>query len=133
MTSPIKVLVTRDWFRSAVAGVLAFLAYGGWAFWVNMHHSVEMGVRAGLLQGTYSLLLTFSSTLLMERLYARLQHLAAAVWLSMLAMAVVLWTVPWIIHLLAGTPSILMTVLPGFFIGCVYSLIYLLSLRKLRG
>lgn len=90
-----------------------------------------MGVRAGLLQGSYSLALTFSSTLLMERLYARLCHLSGGLWLSMLVMAMVLWTIPWTIHLLAGTPYILMTVLPGFLIGCLYSLIYLLSLRRL--
>lgn len=126
-----KDLLNQAWFRSAVAGVVAFLVYGGWAFWVNMQDSVEMGVRAGLLQGSYSLLLTFSSTLLMERLYARLRHVPGGLWLSMLVMAAVLWSIPWSIHLLAGTPYILMTVLPGFLIGCVYTLVYLLSLRRL--
>ena len=52
--------------RSLASALAGFFVYGGWAWWVNATHDEAMGLRAGLLQGSYSFALTFGSTLLMD-------------------------------------------------------------------
>lgn len=115
-------------FASALAG---FVVYGGWAWWVNSAHGEAMGLRAGLIQGSYSFALTFGSTLLMEGLYARLRTSFAPRALTIGSTGVLLLTVPIVIHMLAGTAEILLTIAPGFAIGMVYTTVYVLALAKL--
>jgi hypothetical protein len=42
-----------------------------------------------------------------------------------------LFSTAWVIHFLVGTPEILMTIMPGFVIGSVYTAVYVVSLAKL--
>lgn len=119
------------WWRSLGAALAGFLVYGGWAYYVNMSHGEFIGLRSGLLQGGYSFILTFLTTLLMERLYRSFASHRFPALLTVLVTGVLLFTVPCIIHSIAGTPEILMTVLPGFLIGMVYTTLYTLSLRRL--
>jgi hypothetical protein len=64
-------LLQSSFARSLGAGIAALLAYGGWALYVNLPHGMFIGWRSGLVQGTYSLVLTFGTTILMEQLYKR--------------------------------------------------------------
>ncbi|MEM6707426.1 MAG: hypothetical protein AAF648_01445 [Pseudomonadota bacterium] len=120
------------WQRSLLAGLAGFVVYGGWAYYVNMRYGTMIGLRSGLLQGSYSLVLTFVTTLLMERLYDRFAGLYARRVATIAVTGALLFATPCLIHRLAGTPEILMTVLPGFLIGMVYTSVYVFSLARLR-
>ncbi|MEM1435282.1 MAG: hypothetical protein AAGG11_14575 [Pseudomonadota bacterium] len=119
------------WWRSLGAAVAGFLVYGGWAYYVNADHGQSIGMRSGLLQGSYSFVLTLVTTLLMERLYRTFAAGQHPVVLTVIVTGVLLFTIPCVIHGLAGTPEILMTVLPGFLIGMVYTTVYTMSLSRL--
>lgn len=121
--------------RALVSAVLGFITYGTWAYFVNVNHGgPAVGWRSGIVQGGYSFLLTLSSAYLMEFVYGRLQGTAIRMlaWiLTLLLTMAVLFVTAFSINWAAGTPRILMTILPGFIIGSVYSLFYLLNLRRL--
>ena len=61
--------------RSALAGGAGFVVYGGWAVYANIEHGTTIGIRSGLVQGTYSLVLTFIMTLVTEWLFTMLAGL----------------------------------------------------------
>jgi len=119
-------------WRSLVAGLAAFGGYGGWAFLVNADHGFPLAVRALLVQGTYSFVLTLSSTLLMEYLYRRLFAMPGAAWLTVVITVALLFTTAYGINLAAGTPEIVMTILPGFLIGSGYTVAYVFGLSRSR-
>ncbi|MFT6039095.1 MAG: hypothetical protein ACI9TP_001889, partial [Candidatus Azotimanducaceae bacterium] len=48
-------LASSKILRSALTGVVGFIAYGGWAYYVNLGHGDDVALRAGLVQGSYSL------------------------------------------------------------------------------
>lgn len=125
-----SALLSRPWFRILLSGLAGFAVYGSWAGYANLAHGAEVALRSGLIQGSYSLALTFATTLLMERLYRLLQQLRAAVPLTIVLTGSLLLILPMFIHWLAGTPEILMTVLPGFAIGMVYTSVYVLALAR---
>lgn len=123
-------MATAGLVRSLGAGIAGFLAYGAWAFWVNMDHSMATGIRAGLVQGTYSLVLTFCTTYLMEFLLGRLRSTGHEVILTIVITMGLLFGVAWTINWLARIPEILMTILPGFVIGSVYTVVYVTAVAR---
>lgn len=118
--------------RSLISGIAGFLIYGGWALAVNVSHGLTMGLRAGALQGSYSFFLTLGMTLVMEHLMMRFSHLAARTVLTVFIVSAVAFSVAYSIHWLNSTPEILLTILPGFLIGAIYSTIYVSGLQKLQ-
>jgi hypothetical protein len=121
--------------RSALAGIAGFLVYGGWAAFANSEHGPAISMRSGFVQGSYSLVLTFAMTMVTEWLFDRFSHgttLPASIRIAAL-MAIIcsgLFSTAYAIHMLVGTPEILMTILPGFLIGSVYTFIYILGLQS---
>lgn len=123
--------MANPWLRSLGAGLAGFAVYGGWAYYANSSHGEAVAQMAGLLQGSYSLILTFVTTLLMEQLFSWFASFRFRVAATVAVTGVLLFSIPCIIHRLAGTPEILMTVLPGFLIGMVYTTVYVLGLARL--
>ena len=116
--------------RSLLAGLAGFVAYGGWAYYANSAHGGEIAMRSGLVQGTYSLVLTFLMTLVTEWLFIAFARLPGRVGVATVVISVVLFLSAYGIHMLVGTPEILMTIVPGWIIGSIYTTIYLLGLRR---
>ena len=87
-------------------------------------------MRAGVVQGSYSLLLTFVMTLATEGLYRALSLVYGGLYWLMMIVCLSLFTTAYGIHYLVGTPEILMTILPGFVIGSIYTLVYVLGLKR---
>ncbi len=112
--------------RSTAAGLAGFVVYGGWAFFANMGHGEDIAMRSGLVQGSYSLVLTFIMTLVTEFLYLRLLNVSV----SALVVSVILFSSAYSIHVLVGTPEIFMTIFPGWVIGSIYTVFYLLGLQR---
>lgn len=117
--------------RSVLSGIAGFLAYGGWAFWLNSSHGTEMGVSAGVLQGSYSFVLTLTMTLVMEHLMATFRAIPARGALTVALVSAATFSVAYSLQWLNGTPEILLTILPGFFIGAVYCTVYVMGLQAL--
>lgn len=111
-----------------MAGLAGFLVYGSWAAYANFDHGMSIATRSGLVQGTYSLVLTFAMTLVTEWLFGRLCRLPGGMVFTVVIVSGVLFATAYVIHRLVGTPEILMTILPGFVIGSIYTSIYVLGL-----
>ena len=118
--------------RSITAGLAGFVVYGSWAYYINLTHGFEIGMRAGLVQGSYSLVLTLSTTLLMEYLLTSFQSVKGQAVLTILITSVITFVTAFAIHRLFGTPEILMTIAPGFFIGALYTVFYVFSVNRLN-
>lgn len=117
--------------RSLLAATAGLVGYGLWAFFVNHDHGIDAGLRSGLVQGGYSFALTFCMTWFMERLYEFLRPRAHAVWSTVGITIGLLFATAWTINWVARTPEILMTILPGFVIGSIYTAIYMQALDRL--
>lgn len=115
-------------FLSAIAG---FSVYGGWACYVNADYGTDLAMMIGLVQGGYSFVLTFVMALVTEWLFKRFTESKNQVAYVMITVSSALFTMPYVIHLLLGTPAIWMTILPGFVIGTMYTRLYVLGLEKI--
>lgn len=123
-------MTSAAFLRSLLAGLAGFVGYGAWAWYANLDHGSEIAMRSGFVQGGYSLVLTFLMTIVTEALYLRWQQLSGAVVRTTLVVSTILFASAFTIHLLVGTPEILMTITPGFIIGTIYTYVYLLGLRS---
>lgn len=118
--------------RGLFAATAGFLAYGGWAFWVNLNHSLYAGVKAGLTQGSYSFTLTLTMAFLMEWLFG-LSRQPRVQFVSTFGLTCLLvYSSSWGVNALTGTPEIFLTILPGAILSTLYTLSYTLTLLKLH-
>lgn len=116
-----------------LSALVGFAAYGAWAYVANMNHGDEMATRAALTQGSYSFIITLVLTGLMEKLFAWLATCSPRqrFWLSTLPVCLLLYLSSWTVNYLAGTPNILLTILPGAIMSSVYTFSYIAALAKL--
>lgn len=112
----------------------AFLGYGAWAWFANMEHGDDMAFRAALTQGTYSFIITLILTGLMECLFSRLsswpEH--SRFLGSTIPVCLVLYFSSYSVNYLAGTPNILLTILPGAILSTLYTFSYIGALAKIE-
>ncbi len=118
--------------RSLAAGFAGFLVYGGWAFHVNSEYGHGSGIKAGIVQGSYSFILTLGATMLMEYLWTKLQSTRSPVMLTLLAANLFTLTLAYTINWIFATPEILTTIAPGFLIGVLFTSSYVMALSKLK-
>ena len=130
MSSASSALFASPWMRSIFSGLAGFVAYGGWAYFANLEHGSAIAMRAGLVQGSYSLVLTFFMTLFTEFAFVKIYGLPFAKLLTTGAIAIVLTSTAYFIHLFVGTPEIIMTILPGALIGTTYTFMYIVGLER---
>ncbi len=123
-------MLNSSLMRSFLSGIAGFIAYGGWAYYVNLDHDADLAMMIGLVQGSYSFVLTFVMTLTTESLYKRFKESKNQVLFVMITVCAGLFTTPYVIHMFIGTPEILMTILPGFVIGMIYTWVYVVGLKK---
>lgn len=118
--------------RSLISAFAGLLAYGLWAYFANMAHGFKAGIKAACVQGGYSFVLTFVMTMLIESLYRFLiqKHWQRATVMTIVTVCLTLYASSWLLNYLVGTPEILMTVLPGYVIGSMYTYSYVLKLAK---
>ena len=126
---------TSQHFRY-ISGLLAFMLWGGWAYFVNNTHSNYTGVISGLAQGTASFVITLFMVHFVTYLYPKFKHpvskllLPAITTVSFTCFCLVL------IHTLAGTPNILYTISPALtvaFLFCVYTSFKLHKINSTEG
>lgn len=116
--------------RSVIAGFAGLVGYGSWAAYANFDHGMAIAVRSGLVQGTYSFVLTFLMTWVTEGLFAKLASMPMGAVVTTVVVSFILFVSAYGIHMLVGTPEILMTILPGFVIGSGYTAVYVWGLQR---
>ena len=115
--------------RSVLSGLAGFVVYGGWAYLVNVDHGQDLAMMIGLVQGSYSFALTFIMTLVTEWLFEKCDGQFLTI---MAIVCTALFVTPYLIHMFIGTPEILMTILPGFVIGSIYTGVYVMGLKRVK-
>lgn len=120
----------RNWLKAAV---VACVVQGSWAAYANHGAGLRAALRATVAQAVYAFFGAAFMTLLMEWLFSLparpAARFAASTLGSMSTMLVVLVTV----HVVNGTPNLVLTMVPSLVILVVYSTLYSASLlRKLR-
>lgn len=143
VASPMKALLQQGFtrlnflqrsFLSAVAGLLG---YGLWAYLVNSPHGVAAAFKAACVQGSYSFILTFVMTILIEllyRLFARVSDSQRLIRLaSIVSVCSIIYTTSWWVNVMAGTPEVFNTVILGYVVGGIYTVGYVQSLSRRDG
>lgn len=117
--------------RAIVVGIAAFLLFGGWALVANREHSTREMVRAALAQGCFSFISSTSSVLLLEYLYGLGRTLNQKLALGAVGTPCIILLAMTGGHVLAGTPNVVMTLLPSWISGAIFCVIYTLNLRRI--
>ena len=120
--------------RSLVSAFAAFSFYGGWAFLVNSMHGSMVAIKAACVQGSYSFLLTFFMTILVEGVFRTIRRISRQALLINLATIVItcglIFSTSWWVNAMAGTPEIFNTVILGYIIGGIYTTSYVIGLDR---
>lgn len=110
--------------RRRIFVALAFLLQGLWAGYVAWDHGLILSLRAGFLHGLLCAGMTIISTLLMDTLF----NLVARPWLGFLlavtGTCVVMLGGAVVVHLINGTPDILVTITPLILLGVPFYIFY---------
>ena len=124
--------------RVWIPPITGFLFYGSWALLINSgvliadQGSLSAGVKAGLTQGSYSFVITLVLTVMIEWLFVRLQPVPLrSVWVFLLALLVLVVTSSGV-NVLAGTPNVLWTILPGLVVSAVYTVLHIVTLHRVK-
>jgi len=110
------------------------LFQGGSAVFVKWQQGVLRGCNAGVVQGSYSFVLTLCMTMLIESVFRisskvfNREHFVN--WSTIIICCAAVFSVSWGIHAFVGTPEILRTVILGYVIGGIYSITYVYGLAR---
>lgn len=121
-------------YRSFVSAILGLIVYGGWAIAVNLMHGDSLAFKAGLVQGSYSFLLTFVSTMLIEISYRRIARFMDSAFLAIVVTVMLccglIFSSSWLVNYLFATPEIFKTVVLGYVFGGIYCVVYTVALAR---
>ena len=128
----------NEHLKKALITLIAVLGYGGWAYYSNLSpqgtaDSQMIALRAGIIQGGYSGILTLVNVIVLEALFLRLNaRLSCRVnmFVTVLSAALVQYAIIIPVHIMNQTPNIFITLLPGFIIGTGFSIGYLTSVKN---
>ena len=117
-------------FFNGLSALLAFLLWGGWAYYVNGSTDVTRGLISGLTQGTASFIITLVMVHLVTWFFNHLQSnflqlpLAAFFTVSITGSCLVG------IHLLVDTPKVFYTIAPALSVAFTFCWYTSYKLRK---
>ncbi len=95
------------------AALLAFVCWGGWAFYINYPAGVATGLSSGLAQGTVSMIMTFVMIKIVTDIFHRLANRFMQLTIPTLVTVGGAACFLVLVHSLVGTPNIFWTILPG--------------------
>lgn len=119
--------VIQTLLKPRIAAILAFLAYGTWAAICNLSYGLSSAAQAFAVQGSYALLSTLLLGTLACALLSFFGKSALAALLSFAGCLLFMVLIPWALHSLAGTPEILLSMIPGLIWGSLYLTVLLWS------
>lgn len=115
--------------NKALHSVSGFLVMGGWAVFANRHHGVSQALLAGVVQGAITAVITLLLKRIVEEVFVRTSGWVRFVLPAVLAflVSVVVLTV---LHKMAGTPELLMTLVVPNTVSTLYALLYTITLSR---
>lgn len=149
--SKMQQWVSHKKVRVWVPPIAGFLFYGGWALLANSgllsellpegtlvnaagnaEGGHEAALIAGLTQGSYSFTVTLLLALIVEGLFQRLSGWPLrSVWVFCVAFVVLVSTSAGV-NIMVGTPNVALTILPGLVVSSLYTVVYILALRRIH-
>lgn len=122
-----------------LVSIIATLGYGLWAYYANCYSSTvanpEMiAMRAGIIQGSYAGALTLINVFVLETFYKKIlasNLIAKPIFLTVTLATSLQYAIIVPIHIINGTPNIIITLLPGFFIGTLFSTFYTITFARM--
>lgn len=120
--------------RSLISAFSGFFFYGSWAVFVNWSHGLMAAIKAGVVQGSYSFVLTLCMTLLLEFVFKLSNRVFNQIllinWTTIIVCCTAVFSISWAVNAAAGTPEILRTVILGYIIGGIYIVGYVYGLAR---
>lgn len=128
-TGPEPTMTASASGRGLLAATAAMLLQASWAAYANHAHGWQYSARAAVAQGASSFFMTFLITLVIEALFSLFKNYPAPLRLLLIFVLAVLTMLAMQIgvHLLAGTPELLLTIAPPATIGTGYCFFYTLG------
>ncbi len=129
-----RFALLKPYQRGLVSGIIGFICYGCWAYFVNHKHGMMVAIKATYVQGSYSFVLTFFMTSLIEIFFRLFSHLLnnyiLIIWTTILLTCCLIFGASWWVNVEAHTPEILETVSLGYVMGGIYTIVYVYSLAQ---
>ena len=113
-----------------ISASLAFILWGGWAFYINSSTSVLSGITSGLTQGTASFIITILMINSVNFWLLKFKHritktlFPALITVSCSGLGLI------IVHHLAGTPNIIVTIAPAITVAFSFCIFTSLQLQR---
>ncbi|PIP80235.1 MAG: hypothetical protein COW84_06375 [Gammaproteobacteria bacterium CG22_combo_CG10-13_8_21_14_all_40_8] len=104
--------------------ILSIIPYVSWAIYVNYSYGLSTVIQVTITQSALSFFMTIFLTQIIIYFYHFQHSLPVKIILAVLGSSIFSNIVVYSTHYLAGTPAILMTMLPGAVFGLLYSIIY---------
>lgn len=120
-TEPLKI----NQRFTIVSAVIAFLLWGGWAYYLSYDKSVGMtsGIASGLTQGIASFTITLFMVKAVTLLFIRMPQSILSVLLAALATVSFTGSCLYLAHILVGTQNIILTIVFPLSVAFVFCLI----------
>lgn len=109
---------------------LAFVMWGGWAFYINSSASHTASIKAAMIQGSASFIITLLMVRSVAWLFVQWPKSHLQLWLPALITVGFTGTCLVSIHYLTGTPHIFRTVAPPLSVAFIFCLLTTYKLRK---
>lgn len=119
-----RIIPSNPFLRVLISASFAFFGFGAWGYFANLDAGQEIALRSGLVQGGMSFLLTFVGSAIMEFMVKLSENNLTRFLLAVITNLVAVYGFVISGHLLNGTPNILLTILPGLIITCIYCISY---------
>lgn len=120
-------LITKHY--QSISAVLAFLVWGGWAFYINDALELNERIVTGLAQGTFSLVITLLTLTTVTSIFNKLPDNKLRLFTPAAIVVLITGIIIVNIHIYIGTPEIVSTVTPGLSITFIYSVVTALNLQ----
>ena len=114
------------------SALLAFLLWGGWAWYVNGADDDWHTLLTALAQGTSSFLITLVLVALVTRLYHVFEHPVARLWLPTLVTVALSVSMLILVHLWVETDKLFFTILPPSTVAFLFCMFTTFKLQKLK-
>jgi len=111
-------------------GLLAMVGFIAWGLWVNWEHGLASRIQVALTQGIISLVSTYYSAELVVWLVRKFLSSRYPVFLAGTTSYLIIYAFVWAGHVGAGTPELLMTMLPGMITGLFFCYGYALPVNR---
>ena len=107
-----------------LSAILAFIIWGGWAFYMNGDLGIEVRIKSGLAQGAASLIITLIMVRAVAGIYCWLPNNSLRLVLPAVITVCITGSGLVLVHTIVGTPRIFSTIFPALtvaFVFCVYT------------